>query len=103
MVGLLVCKVNVDYRSEESLKAKITEIDAIINELMTIAIPTIQTGNVAEYELDTGQTRVRKKYNSISVVRVEIEQWEATRQMYVNKLNKSVGSYRLMNERNFKR
>ena len=64
---------------------------------------SVMKGEIAEYELDTGQTRVRKKYNSPAMVSNEIEKYERIRQFYVNKLNKSTGSYRLMDERNFKR
>jgi uncharacterized protein YggE len=103
MTNILVCKIEVDYRSETSLRAKINEVDAIINELMNTAMRSVMKGEIAEYELDTGQTRIRKKYNSPAMVQNSIKEYEALRQMYVNKLNKSTGSYRLMDERNFKR
>jgi hypothetical protein len=101
--GILVFKVPVNRRSDSSIQAKIDEIDLIVNELFTTAMRSVTSGEVAEYELDTGQTRVKKKYNSPAIVRAEIENYEALRQMYVNMLNKATGSYRLMNERNFKR
>ena len=101
--GILVFKVPVNRRSNASVQAKIDEIDLIIDELFTTAMRSVSSGEIAEYELDTGQTRVKKKYNSPSFVRAEIENYEALRQMYVNMLNRSVGSYRLMDERNFKR
>lgn len=103
MNKVLVCKLPVNYRSRESLLAKVQEIDAIIDELMNQALKSVQQGNIAEYELDTGQTRVRRKYETIGSVRRAIEDYESLRQMYVNKLNRSTGSFRLMDESNFKR
>lgn len=103
MTNILVYKIDGSDRSDANLRARIAEIDAIVNELFTTAMRSVMKGEIAEYELDTGQTRVRKKYNSPAMVRSEIKEWEATRQMYVNILNKSTGSYRLMDERNFKR
>lgn len=101
--NILICKLPVNYRSDASLIAKIAEIDALIDELLNSAMKSVQTGNLAEYELDTGQTKTRIKYSTVSSVTQSIEDYERIRQMYVNKLNRSTGSYRLMGENNFKK
>lgn len=102
MTNILVCKLPVNYRSNASLEAKIAEIDILIDTLFESALKSVQNGNIAEYELDTGQTRTRLKYTSVSSVTKAIEDYENLRQMYVNKLNRSTGVVRLMDERNFK-
>lgn len=102
-MNLLICKLPVNYRSDSSLKAKIDEIDLLIDELFNTALKSVQQGNLAEYELDTGQTKTRIKYSSVSSVTKAIEDYETLRQIYVNKLNRSVGSVRLMDEKNFYR
>ncbi len=101
--NILVDKLPVNYRSNASLKAKIAEIDTLINELINTAMKSVQKGNFMEYELDTGQTRTRIKYTTVGSVAQSIEDYERLRQMYVNKLNRSTGTVRLMNESNFKR
>lgn len=103
MYGILYFKLPVNYRSNSSIRQKIAEIDALIDELMTTAMKSVQSGNHAEYELDTGQTRTRVKYNSVSSITTAIEDYEKLRQMYVNKLNKTTGVVRLMDEKNFRR
>jgi predicted metal-dependent hydrolase len=100
---ILICKLPVNYRSDASLRAKIIEVDVIIDELFNTALKSVASGNHAEYELDTGQTKTRVKYTSMSSVQKAIEDYENLRQMYVNKLNRSTGHVRLMNEDNFKR
>lgn len=102
MTNILVCKLPVNYRSNSSLRAKITEIDTLIDTLFESALKSVQNGNIAEYELDTGQTRTRLKYSSVSSVTKAIEDYENLRQLYVNKLNRTTGVVRLMDEKNFK-
>jgi len=100
---ILVCKLPVNYRSKDSLRAKITEIDNLINELFGTALKSVQSGNHAEYELDTGQTRTRVRYTSVSSITTAIEDYEKLRQLYVNKLNGTTGVVQLMDGKNFRR
>lgn len=102
-MNVLVCKLPVNYRSDASLKLKIAEVDALINELMIAAMKSVQSGNHAEYELDTGQTRTKVRYTSVASVATAIEDYEKLRQLYVNKLNRTTGMTRLMDEKNFRR
>lgn len=100
--NILICKLPVNYQSDNSLRAKITEIDALINELHNTAMKSVLQGNIAEYELDTGQTRTRIKYTSVGSITQAIADFKKLRQMYVNELNRTTGSVRLMGEQNFK-
>ena len=103
MQGVLFYKIPTDTRSRTQLLAFIAQIDAIINELLLTAMKSVQSGNHAEYELDTGQTRTKVKYTSVASVAQSIEDYERIRQIYVNKLNGSTGMVRLMDEKNFRR
>ena len=101
--NLLICKLPVNHRSNASLKAKIAEIDTLINILLTTATKSVTQGNIAEYELDTGQTRTRVKYTNIATITKAVEEYEGLAQFYMNKLNRSTGMVRLMDGKNFRR
>lgn len=100
---ILICKLPVNYRSDSSLRAKIAEIDTLIDELFTSALKSVQNGNIAEYELDTGQTKTRIKYSTVSSITQAIESYENLRQLYINKLNRTTGSIVLVGANNFRR
>jgi len=100
--NIIIYKLDVNLRSNASVIAKIAEIDALTAELMTTAMKSVLSGNFAEYELDTGQTRTRIEYTSVASVTKSIKDFEDLRQMYVNILNKTTGVTRLMGENNFK-
>lgn len=100
--NILICKLPVNYQSDASLRAKITEIDALINELLNTAMKSVTQGNIAEYELDTGQTRTRIKYTSVGSITQAVTDYKKLRQMYVNELNRTTGHVRLVGEQNFK-
>lgn len=102
---VLYCKLNFDTRSVSDLRAIIAQLDAIISELLTTALTSVTQGNMAEYELDTGQTRTRIKYTSVSSVTKSIEAYEALRQVYINKIEQMTGGRvtRLVDGKNFRR
>lgn len=101
--GVIYCKIQVDTRSAASLQAKIAEIDALINELFTTAMRAVTNGEVAEYELDTGQTKVKKKFTTAGSVAKMIADYENLRTLYENKLNKTTGVFSLRDKTNFRR
>lgn len=104
-MNVLYCKLTVDNRSATSLRAKIAEIDTLINTLMTSALTSVTQSNMAEYELDTGQTKTRIKYTSTSSVMQAIEDYERLRTMYVNKIEQLTGGRvtRMVDSKNFRR
>ena len=101
--NILLFKRPVNRRSRASIQAKIDEIDVLIDELFNTAMKSVANGNIAEYDLDTGQTKTRIKYTSVSSVTTSIEDYERLRKMYVNMLNGSTGVHRLIDERNTRR
>jgi hypothetical protein len=100
--NILVCKLLVNTRSDASLRAKINEINLLIDELGNTAMKSVLAGNHAEYEMDTGQTRVRIEYTSVASVKKAMQDLEDLAQFYLNKLNRTTGATRLMPENNFK-
>jgi len=98
---ILVYKLNVDFRTKASIKAKIEEIDAIIDELLSTALKSVTQGNYAEYELDTGQSKTRIKYTNVKTVTDSIAAYEALRDYYISRYNGSTGRIRLVDESNF--
>lgn len=101
MNGIFTVKLLTDYRTKAQLLELIQNIDSMINFLNQQAIKMIGNTGVAEYELDTGQTRIRKKFNTTSSVIAAIKEYESLRQFYVNRLNRTTGRYTLMGAENF--
>jgi hypothetical protein len=92
---------NTSLISSTKIEERIIAIDEIIDALLTTALTTVNQGNIAEYELDTGQTRNRVKYNTSESVMSAINMYENLRQRYVNKLSPRI--VRLMDQKNFRR
>lgn len=92
---------NSNLISSTKIEERIIAIDEIIDALLTTALTTVNQGNIAEYELDTGQTRNRVKYNSSESVMSAINMYENLRQRYVNKITPRM--VRLMDQKNFRR
>lgn len=106
MIGknTLYYNTKIDFRSISDLRALIAQLDEVINELHTNALSTVAGGNIAEYELDTGQTKTRIKYNTVASVISSIEAYENLRQMYINMIeNKTFGRVtQLVDQSNFR-
>jgi len=73
--------------SQTSLKAKIIAIDAIIDALLVTCLKAASTGNVTEYNLDTGQTKIKTMYRSPKEVSDAITAFQGVKNYYVNQLN----------------
>jgi len=81
-------------------RSKITAIDAIINALLTTAMEAATTGNVMEYDLDTGQTKVKCMYRSPQEVMNAITTMQAIKEHYINTINGR--SMHLVDGKNFR-
>lgn len=92
---------NTSLISSTKIEERIVAIDEIIDALLNVALTTVNQGNIAEYELDTGQTRNRVKYNTSESVMAAIDMYENLRQRYVNKITPRM--VRLMDQKNFRR
>lgn len=92
-------KINTQQQTADQIIAKIAQIDAILTSLYNTALVSVGNGDVAEYEIDTGQTKQKVKYTSTTSVTNAIERYEKIRDMLRAKL--SPRQVRLMDSKNF--
>lgn len=102
--NVLYYNIKIDRRSPAQIQALIAQLDTIIDELFTKALASVGTGNIAEYELDTGQTKTKIRYTSTKSVTESIQSFEALRETYLSILeNKCFGRVtQLVDQRNFR-
>ena len=89
------------FNSSDSVRAKITKIDAIIDQLLTTAMTSVTNGHIAEYEMDNGQTRTNVTYSKTSEVTSAIQSYEKLKSFYESKLRNRVVT--LVDQSNFRR
>jgi hypothetical protein len=85
-MAILYYSMDADFETCTTTRAKIAKIDAIIDSLMTTALKSVATGNYVQYKVDTGQTKTDVTYASTESVTKAIKQYEALRQLYVNRI-----------------
>lgn len=93
-------KLCADTQSPESIRALIAQIDLIVSSLLTTALTSVTQGKVAEYEIDTGQTRQKVRYRTLGEVNKAISEYQTLRIMYQNLLTGR--TFRLVDQRNFR-
>lgn len=69
------------------LQARIAACDAIIDALFTTGMATAENGDLTEYYLDSGQTKVTAKYRNPAEVLAAIQLYEGMRNTYITRLN----------------
>lgn len=99
--NVLYFKIPSLTQNGTQIKAKIAALDLIISSLYDTAMKSVSTGNMVEYEIDTGQTKQRVQYSTLDTVTNAIASYEKLRQMLVNKL--SPRSFQLRDSKNFTR
>lgn len=100
MSRIIVFKISTGQQTRAEICAKIVQIDAIIASLYTTALISVGNGDIARYEIDTGQSRQEVEYTKLDQVTKAIENYEKIRQMLQNKL--SPRTFRLMDSKNFR-
>ena len=85
-MAVLYFTLDADFESCTTTRAIIVKIDAIIAQLLTTALKSVTTGNIAEYRIDTGQTVQSVVYRSAKEVTDTILMYRKIRQAYVNDL-----------------
>lgn len=107
MIGknVLYYNTKLDLRTPNDLRQIIAQFDSIINELLTVAPTLIANVGIAEYDLDTGQTKTRVRYNSMQQLTSSVKAFEDLREFYLNKLeNLCVGRVtQFVDQSNFRR
>ena len=101
MADVRVFKINPGARTPAQISTLIASIDSIITELQTTALRAVAQGDVAEYDIETGQTTQRVKYTNQKTILEAIQGYEKLRQFYVNKCIPR--KKRLMHSKNFRR
>lgn len=97
MVVFDSCQIFIE--SKKNARAKIVAIDAVIDALITTVLKAAATGNVTEYDLDTGQTKIKTMYRSPKEVSDAITALQTVREYYVNQINGR--RFRLVDTKNF--
>lgn len=69
------------------LRAKIANIDALIDAMELKLLDVVGTSDLEEYQMDDGQMRVRTRYRNTADVMNGIKSLEQLKQRYVNRLN----------------
>mgnify|MGYP007115160362 CR=1 FL=1 len=67
---------------------QLARIEAVINALYATAIKAAANGNISEYSLDDGQTKIRTVYKDASSVQASILAFERLKQDLINKIKK---------------
>ncbi len=100
MADIRYFKICPDPRTNEETDVLIQNLKGIISELMTTALKAVTTGNIAEYDINTGQTTTRIKYTNQKDIIASIEGYEKLLQLFSNRrISRSV---KLVNDKNFR-
>ena len=78
------CTIDLNLSICSNARDKIAKIDELIDFLLASALPSVQQGNYAEYEIDTGQTKQKVKYTDPSEVVNTIGLYRKLRKQYEN-------------------
>lgn len=90
--------------SATSIKEKIAKIDDIINAMLDASLVAAESnGDISSYELDTGQSRIKTTYKSMSELSLGIEKYRQLRNLYIAELQNRGGRVtRLMGSQNIR-
>lgn len=94
-------EVVADFRKASDIKARIVQIENLITHMFTVALKSIDSSNIAEYSIDTGQTKNSVEYRDPEIVLKQIKVLEFLKQYYINKLLPR--RMRLVDQSNFRR
>lgn len=100
-MAVLYFSLNADFTTCTTIEAKIAKIDTIIDALLVTALTSVKTGNIIEYDIDTGQSRQRVQYSTAKSVTDALAAYEKMRQYYINKI--LGGTYRNIGSKNLNR
>lgn len=68
-------------------QARIVAIEAIIDVLMTTGLAAAENGDLTEFYLDSGQTKITSKFRNPMEIMNAIKMYEALKSVYVGRLN----------------
>lgn len=99
--GILFFKNDTCNLTRAQIEARIAQIDTITDELYNTALTMVTDGQIAEYDLDTGQSKQKVVYRSQSDVYNAIDFYDKFRARLQAKLTSS--AFRLMDSKNINR
>ena len=73
---------DIYIESAISVKDKITRIKAVITALETSALKAAANGNISEYSLDDGQTKIKTVYRNPTEVANSIQSFKKNKLRY---------------------
>lgn len=90
--------------SATSIKEKIAKIDDIIDAMLDASLVAAESnGDIQAYELDTGQSRIKTTYKSMSELSLGIEKYRQLKDLYIAELQNRGGRVtRLMGSQNIR-
>jgi hypothetical protein len=98
---MVIYESAIDYIGvATNARERIVRIDAIIFALENSAIKAAATGEITEYSLDDGQTKISQVYRNPLEIERSITAFERIRQMLINRITGRMT--RLSDESNFR-
>lgn len=88
-----------DYIDSCVSKERVIAVDACITALLTTVLKSAATGDINEYHLSDGQTKIQKTYRSVAEVINAVALLRVLRQQFINELTPTV--FRLVDSKNF--
>ena len=86
--------------SATTVQGKITHIDTVITALEGVMVDAAESGNISEYMLNDGQTKIEAKYTGVQDVVNSMMALNKLRTFYVNQLAGRVVT--LVDQHNFR-
>lgn len=81
-MSVLYFELDANYQSCTTIQQILDKIDAIILALLDTALKSVQKGDKVEYMIDTGQTKQKVVYSSVSSVTKAIQEYRVIRAGY---------------------
>jgi len=84
--GILFFQQGTANLTHDQIIARIAQVDAITDELLNTALLLVTDGQIAEYDLDTGQSKQKVVYRSTSDVYMALDFYDKLRGRLQSKL-----------------
>ena len=75
------------FEDADTLEAKVTRLNTIIDAQLTLAATSGLEDDVKEYRLNDGQTIINVTRRSVEEIMNTVRKLELVRQMYINRIN----------------
>lgn len=82
---MIYCTTKEYIQSKESLDAKITAIEALIDAMLLNAVDTVDDSGTMSYSMDDGQMKVTTQYRSAEDITKGILSLEKLLHIYINR------------------